>query len=78
MNAKAYQLTLRIDLENSAFAGGERAMETARILRRLAERLEDSEREAFVNRERLEGPLFDRNGNCVGDYKAAVRTYRNV
>jgi len=80
MNVKAYQLTLRIDLENSAFEE-DRSAETARILRRLADRIESGSGDdcpRFNNRERVDGWLFDRNGNSVGDYKAAIRTYRNV
>lgn len=78
MNVKAYQLTLRMDLENSAFADGNRPRETARILRRLADRLEESDGCALMDKARVDGWLFDSNGNSVGDYKVAIRTYRNV
>lgn len=78
MNAKAYQLTLRIDMENSAFDDGNRGFETAQVLRRLADALEGREHSKLERKERCEGWLWDSNGNSVGDYKAAVRTYRNV
>jgi hypothetical protein len=77
--AKAYQLTLRIDMENAAF-DEDRAAETARILRRLADRIESGGGDycpLFNNKERAEGWLFDHNGNSVGEWKASERRYRN-
>lgn len=50
---------LTIKTENDAFTEGE-AMEVGRILRRVAERVEESRRA---------GALMDTNGNVVGEFK---------
>ena len=52
---------VQIDTGNAAFDedNGGAAAETARILREIADRLENG---------RTEGPAFDLNGNTVGRY----------
>lgn len=55
---------LRITTENDAFQGGNGPAEVARILRRLADRIEGGE---------TSGNLRDVNGNRVGDFHAEDR-----
>ena len=51
------KFSVEFDIENAAFAEGNAGAETARILRRIAERLEDGEDS---------GACVDINGNQVG------------
>lgn len=55
--------TMRVETDNAAFRGGGRRRELARILRRVAERIEEGE---------TEGTAVDVNGNSVG-YWEVVR-----
>ena len=58
------KLTIKITMENDSFADGNAGPETARILRDVADRLENRN---------LDGgcrfPLSDNNGNKVGEVK---------
>jgi hypothetical protein len=47
--------------DNAAFCDGNREWETARILRRIADEVENG---------RTEGVIHDVNGNRVGEWKA--------
>jgi hypothetical protein len=62
---KRYRIT--IETGNAAFADGNGLAEVARILRELAERIED--RACFPEVMRL----YDVNGNHVGEAKAGAR-----
>jgi hypothetical protein len=52
-------LTIHFKQENAAFQENGYATETARILRDIAKRIE---------RGQFDGPVFDSNGNRVGDF----------
>lgn len=59
---------LEIETDNDAFADGKAGPELARILRKLAKRVE-SEKEITTGPSWIEsGPIFDTNGNAVGTY----------
>jgi len=60
--AEATRFTVSIDTGNDAFEG-DRDREIARILRKLADRLESCNPG--------EGPLYDVNGNTVGSWEDA-------
>lgn len=59
----AHELDIKIELGNSAFDGGNAGPECARILRKLADRLENGHFSTF---DYCAGPLKDYNGNNVG------------
>lgn len=62
---------LRIELEdgNAAFDDDARGKELARILRQLADELENMDDGAHG----LSGPLFDHNGNRSGSFELEAR-----
>ena len=61
---------IRIDLENAAFSDGNEGAELARILHKLAERIENAGEAPryFEN-------IRDYNGNTVGQYAAKPAAY---
>ena len=64
------EFIIRIALENAAFADGEEGAELARILRKLADRIESAGEapRCFEN-------IRDVNGNTVGQYAAKPADY---
>lgn len=58
--------TLKIKTDNAAFADGNAGLELARILREIADGLEDSPPEDF------DGKVMDANGNCTGTVKCRL------
>lgn len=69
-----YGLSLKMDMENAAFCP--RATEAARILRRLADKLEGMH-SGLDNGNRHEGHLFDTNGNACGSWEIKPRRIRD-
>lgn len=58
------QFTVTIDTDNAAFDGDDCGAELARILREIAQKVEDGADE---------GNAFDINGNRVGSFELAGR-----
>jgi hypothetical protein len=73
-----YGLSLKLDMDNSAFEEN-RSAEAARILRRLADKLETSGGfTATINTgQRIDGRLSDSNGNSCGTWEAKPRRIRD-
>lgn len=69
-----YGLSLKLDMENSAFCP--RATEAARILRSLADKLENMH-SGLDNNNHCDGLLFDANGNRCGAWEAKPRRIRD-
>lgn len=69
-----YGLSLKMDMENAAFCP--RATEAARILRALADKLENMH-SGLDNSNRHDGVLFDANGNRCGSWEAKPRRIRD-
>lgn len=69
-----YGFSLKLDCENAAFADGRRRYEIARILRRLADQIENV---PLPNNQRIDGRLFDVNGNSCGTWEAKPRRVRD-
>ena len=59
--------TLKMECENSAFE--DQRVEIARILRAIADKIEQGEDYTFFT------TIFDRNGNSVGRYAVKPHTY---
>lgn len=72
---KTYGLSLKLDMGNAAFEGAP-AAEAARILRRLADKLENDEGATLKREERANGYLWDANGNNCGTWEAKERRLR--
>lgn len=58
--------TIKVQMDNAAFEGEQSGPELARILRKIATRVEDGS--VCVGDD---FPLFDLNGNRVGEYKVS-------
>jgi hypothetical protein len=68
-----YGLSLKLDMENAAFSD-DRSGEVARILRRLADRIEGEAAGVLATGKlAVGGPLFDTNGNSCGSWEAKTR-----
>jgi hypothetical protein len=59
--------TMTISMGNAAFADGEAGRELARILRKLADQIENT---SALGGETESGTLFDVNGNLIGPWFA--------
>lgn len=53
------KMSMRIDSDNAAFEEDSGAVEVARLVRQIADRIDQGERE---------GKLLDLNGNTVGEF----------
>jgi hypothetical protein len=72
-----YGLSLKLDCDNAAFEEN-RAGEIARILRRLADRVEGDGAAALASGHlAIGGRLFDINGNSCGEWEAKPRRIRD-
>jgi hypothetical protein len=69
-----YGFSLKLDCDNAAFADGQRPNEVARILRRLADQIEIV---PLADNQRIDGRLFDVNGNTCGTCEAKPRRIRD-
>jgi hypothetical protein len=69
-----YGFSLKLDCSNAAFDEGQRPNEVARILRRLADQIEIV---PLSDNQRIDGRLFDANGNTCGSWEAKPRRIRD-
>lgn len=69
-----YGLSLKMDMENAAFYP--RATEAARILRRVADSIENMH-SGMDNSNTIGGRLMDANGNSCGSWETKLRRIRD-